>query len=270
MNTWHKVIRYFALAFAISIIFSIISVGYQVVNILTNGVINNTKVSSEILKLEKDPNKQILDINVKVAKVNIVKGEKLNATTDSKYVQIEKKNNSLIITEKKHSLLKEHGTVNVTIPDEMVFDAVSFISGVGRLKVKSSIQTGILEISSGVGEATFNDLIVNKKANIKSGVGDFTIKNGHLTNTNLELGIGEVNITAKLLDKTSIESGIGSVNIKLIGEQDDYKITTDKGIGSISVDGKSLSNDSSYGEGSNKISIKGGIGSINVDFVKVR
>lgn len=270
MNTGHKVIRYIALAFAVGIICSIISVGYHVVNILSNGVINNAKVSSEILKLEKDPNNQVLDINVKVAKVNVIKGEELNATTDSKYVKIEKKNNTLIITEKKHSLLKEHGTVNVTIPDEITFDAVSFISGVGRLKVKAPIVTNILEVSSGVGEATFDYLNVAKKTNIEAGIGDFTIKNGQLTNTNLELGIGEVNITALLNNKTSIESGIGSVNIKLIGSINDYKITADKGIGSISVDGKSLANDSAYGEGDNKISIEGGIGSIKVDFVKVR
>ena len=34
MNTGHKVIRYIALAFAVGIICSIISVGYHVVNII--------------------------------------------------------------------------------------------------------------------------------------------------------------------------------------------------------------------------------------------
>ena len=267
MNTGHKVIRYIALAFAIGIIFSIVSVGYHVIGFLSNGMVNNTKVSSEILKLEKDPTKKVLDIKVNAAKVNIIYGDELNATTDSEYVKITKKNNSLIITEKKHSIFKEHGTVTVTIPNSVEnFDAVSIISGVGKVNSKALINTEILEVSSGVGDTTFDLINVFKKGNIEAGIGDFKIKNGELNNTQLELGIGEVKITALLLGKTKIESGIGSVNLELIGSKDDYTITAEKGIGSITVDGKSLSDDSSYGNGSNRIDIEGGIGSINVKF----
>lgn len=270
MNTGHKVIKYVAIAFAASIIFSIISAGYFIVNIVANGVINNTKVSSEVLKLEKDPSKQVLDINTKVAKVNIKTGDELKATTDSKYVKIKKKNNSLIITEKKHSLLKKHGSVIITIPNDTEFDAVSIISGVGEVNAKASINTKILEISSGVGESTYDYLYVTKRANIEAGVGEFRIKNGQLKNTNLELGVGSVNITGLLQGKTNVEAGVGEVNIELIGSKDDYKITAEKGVGSIKVDGKSLSDEESYGKGPNTIDIEGGVGSINVKFKKVR
>lgn len=269
MNRAHKIIKYFALALAVSIIFSIISVGYHVINVLTNGIVNNAKVSSEVLKLEKDPNNKVLDINVKVAKVNIKQGDVLNATTDSKYVKVKKKNNTLIITEKKHSLLKEHGTVTITIPNAIEFDAVSIISGVGSF-TSIPLSTRILEVSAGVGKVNFKGLYVTKKAKIEAGVGDFNVKNGILNNTDLELGVGSVNVTAVLQGKTSIEAGVGSVKLSLIGSKDDYKITAEKGLGSINIDGKSLADEEIYGSGPNIIDIEGGIGSINVDFIKVR
>ena len=133
MSQAHKIIKYVALAFAICIIVSIIKFGVMLFDTISNGINNNHKVSSEILKLEKDSSKNVLDIKVRSAKVTIKEGTTVDAKTDSKYITIKKKNNKLIIREKKHSF-KKKDDVTITIPSDVVFDGVSIITGSGKLK----------------------------------------------------------------------------------------------------------------------------------------
>ena len=52
----------------------------------------------------------------------------------------------------------------------------------------------------------------------------------------------------------------------LIGEEDDYKIELDKGIGEATLDGKEMSDDSVYGAGENYVEIDGGVGKLNITF----
>ena len=80
------------------------------------------------------------------------------------------------------------------------------------------------------------------------------------------MGIGEINLTAKLTGKNEINAGIGNLNIELTGNEEDYKIQTNKGIGTVKIDGKEMSDGQKYGEGENHIDIDGGIGNIKVKF----
>ena len=48
----------------------------------------------------------------------------------------------------------------------------------------------------------------------------------------------------------------------------DYNISLDKGIGSATLAGNSMDDNTQYGTGSNKIDIDGGVGSISIDFKK--
>ena len=54
--------------------------------------------------------------------------------------------------------------------------------------------------------------------------------------------------------------------ISLIGSKDDYKVDIDKGIGNITVDGKTVTDFGSSGNGQNHIEINGGVGTINLNF----
>ena len=80
------------------------------------------------------------------------------------------------------------------------------------------------------------------------------------------MGVGELNLTSELSGKSSIDYGVGETNLVLIGEEDDYKIELDKGIGEAWLDGRKMSDDSVYGAGENYIEIDGGIGELNVSF----
>ena len=63
-----------------------------------------------------------------------------------------------------------------------------------------------------------------------------------------------------------MDLGVGESNITLIGSKEDYKLDLEKGLGNISVDGANVSDYGSSGNGTNKVEINGGVGSINVEF----
>ncbi|MBQ9839934.1 MAG: hypothetical protein IJO56_10670, partial [Oscillospiraceae bacterium] len=52
----------------------------------------------------------------------------------------------------------------------------------------------------------------------------------------------------------------------LLGSKEDYKLELEKGLGNISIDGVNVSDYGSSGNGTNKVEINGGVGSINVEF----
>ena len=56
------------------------------------------------------------------------------------------------------------------------------------------------------------------------------------------------------------------LSLSLLGGEDDYFIKLDKGLGDATIDGQSMSDDSIFGTGDNRINIDGGIGSIDIDF----
>ena len=78
--------------------------------------------------------------------------------------------------------------------------------------------------------------------------------------------MGEFDFSGRLTGKSEIDSGVGAINIKLLDNSDNYTINVDKGIGSITLDGKKLEMDRVYGTGQNYLDIDGGIGEIKIDF----
>ena len=66
-----------------------------------------------------------------------------------------------------------------------------------------------------------------------------------------------------LLGNNKIDQGVGELILDL--QNDDYKFKVEKGLGSITVNGNSYSEDFEDGEGTNIIDIDGGVGSININ-----
>ena len=120
----------------------------------------------------------------------------------------------------------------------------------------------------GAGDVTINTLTAMKSADIDGGAGRITIKGGTLNNLDLDMGVGQLNLTALLTGACEMDLGIGQTNLTLLGTQDDYRLDIEKGIGTVTVDGKKVSDFGSSGNGENRIEINGGIGAICVDFKK--
>ena len=115
---------------------------------------------------------------------------------------------------------------------------------------------GILTITN----SNFNN------ADIDGGAGKITINSSTLNNLDMDAGVGEVEIEANITGDSEINCGVGEVNITLLGNKDDYSIRTEKGIGSIKINNENQESNSVYGNGSNKIELEGGVGSISVSF----
>ena len=96
--------------------------------------------------------------------------------------------------------------------------------------------------------------------------GKTELKSCETNNLKADLGMGEFVFSGRLTGKSKIDSGVGAINIKLLDNSNNYTINADKGIGSITLDGKKLEENRVYGNGQNYLDIDGGIGEIKIDF----
>ena len=156
----------------------------------------------------------------------IKKGDKLAVETKNEKVEVVQDDHKLVITERDRHLFERHNDreVIVYIPEDMEFE----------------------------------------KVGISGGVGSIYIEKLYAKELEMALGIGETKIIALETEKADISTGIGEVSVGLISRAEDYEIEAEKGLGDITLDGKSVSNYYKEGSGLKQIKIKGGIGSIKI------
>lgn len=109
-------------------------------------------------------------------------------------------------------------------------------------------------------------LNVTGEAEIDGGAGSIKIVDGSIANLDADTGVGEFILRARLSGSSKLDHGIGKADISLVGDESDYTITINKGIGEATLDGKSVSG-GTYGNGTSQVDIDCGIGEINVGFV---
>ena len=265
MTSTQKVIKYCSLALAIFLIISIISGIAGAVVGISELFDKSNHVSEDFSDLDINSDSKILDIDLKSSSLTIKVGEVLKAETNNKNINVKQDNNRIYIKEKKNSWFTNGGELVIYVPRDLIFDLVNIDTGAGKIEIDALI-TNRLDFDLGAGRVNVNYLGVFQKGKISTGAGAFTINNGNMNNIDFDLGVGKIDITGSLLGSTKIDSGVGSTNVNIIGSKDDYKIDVDKGLGSINVDGESLKDSTSYGNGVNTIDIDGGVGSITINF----
>ena len=90
------------------------------------------------------------------------------------------------------------------------------------------------------------------------------MENTELTESKLSAGVGKLIYSGHLNGESRIECGVGDVEMNLEGGKDNYSIKVQKGIGNIKINDESVADNSTTGEGPNKIYIEGGVGDINI------
>ena len=265
MTTFQKIIKYLALAFAlflsISIITGICSALFMVANLF------GAKTEAETVNRAIGSDFTSISINISAAELEISTGDKFAVETNHKYLKCEENDDILKISETK-SFFASHPKgmkVILTIPKDKIFDYADIRAGAGSVTI-DELSSNMLNIDLGAGELIAQRLDALYNAEIDGGAGSVTIKGGHLSNADIDMGMGELNLTSKLSGKSSIDYGVGETNLVLIGEEYDYKIKLDKGIGKAMIDSRKMSDDSVYGAGENYIEIDGGIGTLNISF----
>ena len=271
MTMLQKIIKYFALALAAFLIFSIIS-GILGGLYFFTGLLGLQK-HSETIKSEmsavsfEESNINSLDIDVAFTNLIIKSGESLKIETNNENINYQQSDLNLQIKEKTHNWFFKNnkGDLIVYIPDGLEFEKVKINAGAGKIQIEN-INTKKLSLELGTGETTIEKLNVVDNCKIESGAGKVDIYSGKINNLNLDIGVGKFKLTSSIIGNSKINAGIGSLELNIQGNKEDYKIKADKGIGTIKIDGKNVEDNYVYGDGENEVKIEGGIGSISVDF----
>lgn len=268
MRETQKIIKYLGIAFAICLVFTIISSIMFSVSTLTNIFDDKESIHENLESLKLSSNAVVLNIDVDSTNLTIKTGKEFEVRTNSEYIESKQEGNQLDINEVDHNWFFEHddNDLVVYVPQEYVFDAVSINSGAGKITIES-LNTKHLFLDLGAGKATIDQLIATEKVQIDSGAGKFTIKNGELNNLKMSMGAGKVSVKSKIYGNSEINCGIGAVNIDLIGNESDYKVAIDEGIGSFKVNGFTKYGDD-YGSGNQHVNVDGGIGSVSINLVE--
>lgn len=263
MTKFQKTIKYIAVALAIFLSVSIIggilgAIGLIDGFIFADAVEDNMKaysITGEILDVK---------ISVNAADVHIKEGATLSVESNLKHLKVEQKGSSLVIEEtKKFFRNYKNASLTIYIPADMSFHSIKLTTGAGRLTA-ACLTAELIDFEFGAGEVDIASLTATKSADIEGGAGRITISDGALNNLDLEMGVGRLSLSAILTGDCKLDLGIGESDITLIGDKNDYKLDLNKGIGSITVDGESTNH---YGgNGTNKVEINGGIGTIHVLF----
>ncbi len=225
MSSAQKIIKYCAIAFAVFLIVSIFSgITYGVLGIVTAG--NLISDNSTVESKCENTNEQCLQVNLAMSALYIKKGDSFKVETKNDKVNVKEDGNALVITENGRHVFESYQDREVTIyiPDELEFVKVAISGGAGSIYVEK-LKVKELEMSLGIGATTVNSLDA---------------------------------------ESAKISAGIGEVSINLAKNAENYEIKADKGIGDIMLNGQSVPGDSVIGSGSHKITISGGIGSINI------
>lgn len=275
MTTVQRIIKYLALAFATFIIITIVSSifwgVYMFSNILNLRDSNNSEVLVEGGELTEIYGKNIinngiLDIELKSSKLIIKNGANFKVETNNKYVKCLNKGNGIVIKEEGHAFWRTTVSETVVyIPNNITFGKVEISAGAGEINIES-IDSRSVNFEMGAGKVTIGSIKALETCKIEGGAGQVDILSGDIHNLRLDMGVGKFTINSSLYGNNKISSGVGKLDINLNGNKEDYQIKVEKGIGSINIDGSSVSNESVYGSGNNYIKIDGGIGSIDVRF----
>lgn len=275
MSTSQKVIKYLAIAFAIFLVVSIISGIVMGVLAFTNIFVNDdTEEIKYIADYEDvfDINEvKNLDIELDIAKLNIVKSDKLGILAYNliEDFDCEVKNGTLKILEDINMNRKVFNTektpyITLYIPEDFKFENVNIKSGVGNIDVEK-IDANKLEVTFGAGNFEAENITVNE-TDFNGGVGELKITNSNLGILNFKAGVGETEIESTLSDSSKIECGVGNVTLSLLGEKEEYCFDIETGLGNISLDGEKVKNGTFGNKEAKSVNVKGGIGNIKIKF----
>lgn len=277
MSSVQKVIKIFAIILAIFIIINICSAiigGIALFGGMMYSVHHeeDTSMSSEKIQEEQidkieNLHKDIsLDIELTTSNLEIKKGErfqveKINMTDDLKCRLV---GNTLKVEEKEQGFFNKknsNATLLITIPEDKTLHKMDIEMGIGKMQI-TDIKTAELDIDAGMGITTLEN-VVAQKANIDGGAGNFTITNGILENLDLDCGVGVTRIVGDVKGNSKISCGVGKTELHLSQVQENYRISTQIGLGGITLNGNKCNN-SVYGSGDDYIRIDGGVGNVEI------
>ena len=210
-----------------------------------------------------------LDITLKAANLKIQNGKKFKIETNSKYISIDLDEDEVEISEQEHGWLSvdTKAKLILTIPEDSILEKISINGGVGKIDI-DSLKGNKLDLNLDAGKLDCSNLEIYEKAIINGGSGGTKIMGGTLNDLALTMDVGKMTLKSSLTGNSNISCGVGDTDITLIGVKDNYKINVKKALGTFKIASESVKDGQTYGKGQNIITVNGGVGSINIDFLE--
>ena len=263
MTTFQKVIKYLAIALALSIIVSIFAGILECVAIF-GGFSGQNAVKEQSMEYNVSQDLTSLKIDINAAELTITSSDRFSVSSNLKRLSVTEKDGCLIIEESDRNGNNYNDAVlSLSIPAGIELESIDITTGAGRFTA-DSLKAKRLNMEFGAGEVVIGELRASESAELDGGAGKITVSNGSMCDLDLNMGVGELNVSAELLGECDLDLGVGQTNLILYGTLETYGIRFDKGLGSITVNGQGFGDGSSFGSGSNRIEIDGGVGAINI------
>ena len=254
MTSSQRLIKSVAICLALFIVLSIIGFFVWLVLSFTNFYDNKD------VKLHEYTLYDVADIDMNIGSANVIikKGDtfKLEISDYSNY----KVNGNKLYIENKNKIYRKNDKVILSIPEDKKFDTFTLDGGAGNVEVERVIADRVT-LKLGAGKTTL-DNVISKTLKIDAGVGDFKLFDGKTDSFDIDLGVGNVDIKIEASDGYA-DVGIGNLNLTLKDGLSNYTFDLEKGIGNINYNGMNVST-GTYGSGTSKIKVNGGIGNIKI------
>ena len=267
MTDTQKLIKYVAIALAICLIITIFSGIAGALGIFTL-IFDGNGTSDEMTEytVEITPANLFLEINA--ANIIIKQGDSFKIESNLKHLKVEEDADDNALSVKEKSKFNYHSTdadLVLYIPKDHSFSTVEILGGAGKLSI-SELNTSNLQLTLGAGNFEADKLCIQNNCSIEGGVGKISIYDGTINNLDLEMGVGDLCITSSFYGICELDMGIGSSDLNLYKTDEGYRFNISKGIGSITLDGVAVpSGENSFGEGTTRINVSGGIGKISIN-----
>ncbi len=263
MTDTQKIIKYLAIAFAVLLILGIVVGVLGAVGAIV-GIGGSAVGESQTYEVEGEI--KTLEVEIGAADFSIEIADVFSVESNLKNLTFRQTGDRLILGEKSFGNKNYDGAfLTIYIPEGVVFKEVDITTGAGEFTAES-LSAEIIDLEFGAGEVNIGELNATREADIEGGAGQITIGGGRLCDLQIDMGVGELRLTSEIVGEGELNLGVGEVVITLLGSRDDYTVELNKGLGSISFDGESISTGRTIGNGKNDVEINGGIGSITVDF----
>ncbi|QHQ60815.1 DUF4097 family beta strand repeat protein [Anaerocolumna sedimenticola] len=277
MSEFQKVIKYCAMAFAAFLAFSIIT-GIVTAVFSITGILSTTS-NRNLIDINKSfENVKSLSVDHGIGSLNIMSGSGNNVEVDAKNVSsdfvVEKSFSGELQVKSKFNFwnfisgnngINDKSKITIYVPEGISLDRVKLDAGAGNIDI-DSLQTEKLDINAGAGNIE-GSRITADQVKLDGGVGEINFNEVKFTDSDIDSGVGNIKLQGALYGRNKIDCGVGEVTLDLNQSSDEFRLSVEKGLGSIYINGEKYSDLKWNNMNSdNVLDVNGGVGDIDINF----
>ena len=246
MSEFQKIIKYLAMGFAIFLTFIIIT-GIVSAVVGISGAFSSSSSQNVTQVEERFDDVVSITIDHGVGKLYIKEGSEDQVVVEGTNIPdsyvIEKNFSGTLKIKNKVNAFNVIGfngnnksTITVYLPEGFIAEKFEINAGAGNVEI-SDINANQLEIDAGAGNIS-GERIYAEFFDLDGGVGNLNLREVEFLGADIDCGVGNIDLAGNLLGNNKIDCGVGEISLDLTGSSDDYKLSIEKGLGNIRVNGE--------------------------------